>query len=139
MPRRQILALHGIAVITLIALAALIATLRGELWPFDIRATLLMTASGLGAVILGWWPAWLLAGGVSARLAKTWHRLALWPIAIWALILIHLVLGPARGFAPFPVLGISGLIALYTVPAGIAVLLGSASRLVFARRQPFPA
>jgi hypothetical protein len=135
MPRLKPFALHGLGLCGLLVLAAAIATYRGALWPFDIRATLLMTGAGLATVLSAWAPLWLLVGGVSALLDRPGHRAALWLITVWTAIVLHAAIGPLLGFAPLPVLGIGGLIALYLVPAGLAVLTGSALHPALPRRR----
>lgn len=132
----KMLALHGLALLGLIVLAAVLATWRGALWPFDIRATALMTLSGLAGVFQGWGPVWLGPLALAAALPKLWQRLALWPVALLALILLHAVFGAARGFAPLaqvPGAG-AGAAALYAVPAGLMIVLGSALREALRQR-----
>lgn len=128
MRKARVLALHGLGLIGLLAAAAALATWRGALWPFDIRATVLMTASGLAGVLGGWGPVWILPLAASAALPRGWQRLALWPLAVLGMAALHAGFGPARGFAPAALLQAGGLAALYAVPAALALVLGSALR-----------
>lgn len=135
MRKTRLLGLHGLALLGLIGAAAVLATLRGGLWPFDIRATVLMTLSGLAGVALGWGPVWPGVLGASAALPRLWQRVALWPVLVLAMVLLHSGLGPARGFAPLaqlPGAG-AGAVMLYAVPVGLMVVLGSALREAFGR------
>ena len=45
-------------ILGLLALAVVLATWRGALWPFDLRASVLMAASGLAGLARLWWPLW---------------------------------------------------------------------------------
>lgn len=135
MTRQSLLARHALAVLGLVLAAAVLATLRGALWPFDLRATALMTLAGLAGVLHGWGLVWLGPLALSAAVPKLWQRAALWPVSVLAMGLLHWGFGPARGFAPLPVLGGAGVLALYAVPTALMLTLGSALRLIRARQS----
>lgn len=132
---RRHLAFHLFVLVLLLVIAGGIATLRGELWPFDIRATLLMTASGLAATLRTWGLVWLAALVASALLPRIGWRLLLWLVALATVVAFHATLGPARGLAPAASIGPIGLVALYAVPAALAVLVGSALGEALPRRR----
>ena len=90
-------------ILGLLALAVVLATWRGALWPFDLRASVLMAASGLAG----------LAGAVA----------------------LHWVLGPARGLLPVQDLGPVQVLALYAIPAALAVRLGALAGIVLRLMQ----
>lgn len=122
------LALHGLFLLALLALAGALATLRGALFPFDIRATALMTVSGLAGLAQVWAPVWPMLVALAAALPRIGQRLAAWPVALGAMVLAHLALGPGRGLAPLALLGVPAVAGLYLVPVGLALTLGSALR-----------
>ncbi|NGM45828.1 hypothetical protein G5B31_09785 [Rhodobacter sp. SGA-6-6] len=108
-------------ILGLLALAVALATWRGALWPFDLRASLLMTASGLAGLARLWWWLWLLL----ASLALPGRALPpLWLAGLLAAVALHWTLGPARGLQPVAELGLGNLLALYAVPVALAVRIG---------------
>ncbi|TKD15650.1 hypothetical protein FBT96_16055 [Rhodobacter capsulatus] len=129
MRKPTLLALHGLLLLLLLILAAVLATFRGALFPFDLRATLLMTASGLARVIVAWMSVWPVMLVMALALPRFWQRLALWPVGLAACLLLHLTIGPERGFAPLAILGVPTALALYLVPVGLVLMLGSALRV----------
>lgn len=105
----------------LLALAVALATWRGALWPFDLRASLLMTASGLAGLARLWAPLWLL---LAALALPGRALLPLWLAGLLAAVALHWAFGPARGLLPVAELGLGNLLALYAVPAALAVRIG---------------
>ncbi|MEZ5685313.1 MAG: hypothetical protein R3D78_05175 [Paracoccaceae bacterium] len=136
MTKTKLLALHGLSFLALLAGAAVLATWRGALWPFDPRATALMTLSGLAGVLQGWGVIWLAPLAAASALATPLRRLALWPLGVLVLLGLHAAFGAARGFAPLAVLGLGGAVALYAVPTGLMLVLGSTLREAFAAAMP---
>ena len=108
-------------ILGLLALAVALATWRGALWPFDLRSSVLMTASGLAGLARLWWGLWLL---LAALALPGRVLLPLWLAGLLAAATLHWVLGPARGLLPVAELGLGNLLALYAVPAALAVRLG---------------
>lgn len=109
-------------ILGLLALAVALATWRGALWPFDLRASLLMTASGLAGLARLWWWLWLL---LAALALPGRALLPLWLAGLLAAVALHWAFGPARGLLPVGELGPGKLLALYAVPAALAVRLGT--------------
>lgn len=125
---RRVFARHLAALLALLLLAGVLATLRGALWPFDLRASALMTLSGLAGVATGWGLYWGLPVLAGTAVPRVGLRLALWPVIVLGWLGLHALSGPAHGFAPLAVLGPGGALALYAVPVALALLLGSALR-----------
>ena len=105
----------------LLALAVALATLRGALWPFDPRASVLMAASGLAGLARLWWWLWLL---LAALALPGRALLPLWLAGMLAAVAAHWMFGPAQGLLPAAELGPGNLLGLYAVPAALAVRLG---------------
>src|SRR5690606_8938351 len=109
-------------ILGLLALAVALATWRGALWPFDLRASVLMTASGLAGLARLWWWFWLL---LAALALPRRALLPLWLAGLLAAVALHWALGPARGLLPVADLGPVQVLALYAIPAALAVRLGA--------------
>jgi len=119
-------------ILGLLALAVVLATWRGALWPFDLRASVLMAASGLAGLARLWWPLWaLLAVLALGRRAL----LPLWLAGLAGAVALHWVLGPARGLLPVQDLGPVQVLALYAIPAALAVRLGALAGIVLRLMQ----
>ncbi len=128
-PRRlRSLALHGAALIGLMAAGIGVATVHGALWPFDLRFSALITAGGIAVLAIAWWPAALAIGVVAALLPRLSLRLLLWPLVVLSMIALHAVLGPRQGFLPLSNLGPLGALRLYAIPVATAILIGSLLR-----------
>lgn len=130
--------LHGVMLVGWIAAAIALTTWRGGLYPFDLFFSALITGGGLALLVLAWGPVWLVPLGLSFALDRPWQRLAVWPLVVMAMIALHAVFGPARGFAPLASLGLVSAVFLYTPPVALALLIGSALREAF-RRKSSPA
>lgn len=114
--------------------AGALATWRGALWPFDARATAIVTAGGMAVVFTGWGPVW--AVPFLAAFMLQHHRLALWVASVVAMLALHGVLGPSRGFAPLGDMGLLAGLVLYAAPMAVIILLGGLMRaLVFPTRK----
>lgn len=124
------LARHFFLVLLLLGAAAALATWRGALWPFGLRATLLMTLSGLVGLAQGWGVIWLIPVAVAAALPDARWRLISWPLVVAGCLALHGAIGPARGFVPLSHLGLGQAITLYAIPAALALVAGSALRIV---------
>lgn len=128
-PRRlRSLALHGAALVGLMAVGTGVATVHGALWPFDLRFSALITAGGIAVLAIAWWPAALVIGGVAALLHRLSLRLLLWPLAVLSMIALHAIIGPRQGFLPLSDLGPLGAMRLYAIPVALLILIGSLLR-----------
>ncbi len=109
-------------ILGLLALAVALATWRGALWPFDLRVSVLMAASGLAGLAWLWWPLWVLLAVLALGRRAL---LPLWLAGLAAAVALHWALGPARGLLPAADLGPVQMLALYAIPAALAVRLGA--------------
>ncbi|PTQ68318.1 hypothetical protein [Celeribacter persicus] len=137
MSKPQRLILHLSAFVLCLLFSAALATWRGALWPFDPKATALMTVSGLASVFSGWGPVWIIPLVLSVAVNRMVWRLALWIITVVAMIGMHGTLGPAQGFAPLTRLTVPSAVLLYAVPTAMCLLLGSLIRLTMSRSTEF--
>jgi|GEM_PF-3554447 len=119
---------HSLALAGLFAVAVCIATVLGELWPFDLRFSVLITAGGMAVLAIAWWPAAVAIGRVAALLHRTVWRLLLWPLAVVSMGALHASFGPHHGFMPLSDLGLLGTLRLYTIPVALPILMGSLLR-----------
>ena len=120
--------LHLLALICLLVAAIALATVSGDLWPFDLRFSALITGAGLAMLAIAWWPAALAFAVISALLPRALWRLAFWPLAVSVMMAIHWGFGTALGFMPLGALGLAGALKLYTIPTAVPILFGSALR-----------
>lgn len=125
------LAIHTLAVLGLFVAAVALATWNGALWPLDLGFSILVTLVGFGVLVLDWGPVWLGLVIASASLKTTYGRLLLWPLATAAMIGLHAVAGPDRGFMKLDRLGADGTLHLYAIPVALALVLGSLLREAF--------
>ncbi|MCQ0090611.1 hypothetical protein [Roseovarius sp. M141] len=125
------LMLHLLVLIALVAASIGLATFLGGLWPFDLRFSALIAASGLAVQAIAWWPAALAFVVIAALLPRTGLRLAVWPLAVLGMAVLHAVFGPDLGFAPLGVLGLADVLELYAIPTALPILAGSALREAF--------
>lgn len=132
--RLQRLGLHLLTLVLLFAVAVLVATVHGGLWPFDLRFSALITAGGIAVLTMAWWPAAMAIGLVAALMPRPLWRLLLWPLAVLAMLVLHAALGSRLDFMPLSGLGPHGALQLYTIPVAISVLLGSLLRDILPRR-----
>lgn len=133
--RLRRLGLHLLALVLLLAVAVLAATVHSGLWPFDLRFSALITVGGIAVLTMAWWPAAMAIGFVAALMPRPLWRLLLWPFAVLAMLVLHAALGPRLGFMPLSGLGLRGTLQLYTIPVAIPVLLGSLLRDFLPRRR----
>lgn len=129
------LAIHTLAVLGLFVAAVALATWNGALWPLDLGFSILVTLVGFGVLVLDWGPVWLGLVIASASLKSAYGRLLLWPLATAAMIGLHAVSGPDRGFMKLDRLGAGGALHLYAVPVALALVVGSLLRETFQVRQ----
>mgnify|MGYP000324284087 CR=1 FL=1 len=137
MSKSKRLSLHLFALFLCVVLAAMLATWRGALWPFDPRATFLMTASGLLGIFSGWGILWLIPMILSVALTQSLWRSLLWIATVAAMVLLHGLVGPAQGFAPLSSITIPGAVWLYLIPSALCVIAGGIIRLTLSRSREF--
>lgn len=104
--------------LALLALAVVLATWRGGLWPFDLRISVMMAFSGLWGQTVALWPLWV---GLAA-LATRGRLAALWLVGMGLALIAH---GLRPGLVPLADLGVLRALALYVVPVGLALRLGA--------------
>lgn len=125
--------LGGMALV--LVAAGMFATFRGQLWPFDLRATVLVTLGGMASTFTGWGIVWalpFLAGLIAGK-----GRALLWAAGVAGMLALHAATGPAHGFAPISDIGLGPGLALYAAPMALVILSAALCRaLVFPRARP---
>ena len=138
MTRLRTALLHLLVLAGLAAAGIALATWTGGLWPFDLRFSALITLGGIAVLAIAWWPAALALLALAAMLPQTEWRLALWPLAVLAMVALHGAYGPGLGFMPLGQLGIAGALRLYAIPTALPILAGSALRDTVLPHPPRP-
>jgi hypothetical protein len=123
-----------LVLVLLVAAAVALATWRGNLWPFDLRASLLMTVSGLVGLAQIWWWFWIALSGAGAVLRGP-TRLLLWLAGMVAVLVLHAAIGPSRGMLDLAELGVGQAILLYAVPVALALWTGALISMLLSRPQ----
>lgn len=126
------LARLGLVLVLLVVVAVALAIWRGGLWPLDLRASLLMTISGLVGLARIWWWFWIGLAGLGAVLHGP-TRLLLWLAGMVAVLVLHAMIGPARGMLALAELGIGQALLLYAVPVALALWTGALIGTLFSR------